>query len=99
MNLNPFNREPKPFCLTHLVKAGDTLSEIAEHYTGDWGNYRRIADENRISNPDLIFTGQKLTISGIPVERFTKLVKPENAHLPQTLPAIDDSDIEVDLLQ
>jgi len=49
---------------THTVQSGDTLSKIAKHYYGDAGEWRRIYDVNRetISNPDLIYPGQKLYI-------------------------------------
>ena len=49
---------------THTVQSGETLSKIAKHYYGDAGQWRRIYDVNRetISNPDLIYPGQKLYI-------------------------------------
>ena len=45
--------------ITYIVKAGDTLSEIAQRYNT---TYQKIAKDNNISNPDLIYVGQKLII-------------------------------------
>lgn len=46
---------------TYTVKKGDTLSKIAREYGT---TYQDIAKENGISNPDLIYAGQTLTIGG-----------------------------------
>jgi len=45
-----------------VIRWGDTLWEIADRYTGDPWNYRRIARENGIRNPNLIFPRQRLQI-------------------------------------
>lgn len=45
--------------ITYTVKAGDTLSEIAQKYNT---TYQKIAKDNNISNPNLIVVGQKLII-------------------------------------
>lgn len=42
---------------TYIVKAGDTLSQIASNYNISWQELARI---NNISNPNLIYVGQKL---------------------------------------
>jgi len=42
------------------VQEGDTLWSISERFTGSPFNYPRIAGENRIADPDLIFPGQKI---------------------------------------
>ena len=44
---------------TYTVKKGDTLSGIGEKYGVSW---KKIAQENNIDNPDLIFPGQKFDI-------------------------------------
>lgn len=51
---------------SYTVKAGDSLSRIAEREYGDASQWRRIYEANRqtISNPDLIHPGQVLTIPG-----------------------------------
>ena len=48
----------------HTVVAGDTLSKIAKKYygSGDKNHYMFIADYNNLADPNLIVTGQKLTI-------------------------------------
>lgn len=43
----------------YIVKSGDTLSEIAEKYNT---TYQKIAKDNNISNPNLIYPNQKLVI-------------------------------------
>lgn len=49
---------------SYTVKAGDTLSHIAQRYYGKASDWRRIYDANRatVANPDLIQPGQQLTI-------------------------------------
>ena len=44
---------------TYIVKKGDTLSAIAKKYGT---TYQKIANDNGIANPNLIYPGQKLTI-------------------------------------
>jgi hypothetical protein len=44
----------------YIVKQGDTLWDICERFTGDPFNYPRVAGDNRIANPDLIFPGQNI---------------------------------------
>lgn len=43
----------------YIVKSGDTLSEIAQKYNT---TYQKIAKDNNIKNPNLIFPNQKLVI-------------------------------------
>lgn len=43
----------------YIVKSGDTLSEIAQKYNT---TYQKIAKDNNISNPNLIYPNQKLVI-------------------------------------
>lgn len=44
---------------TYTIKDGDTLSEIAEKYNT---TIDKLAKDNNISNPDLIYAGQKIVI-------------------------------------
>ena len=44
---------------TYIVKSGDTLSSIAAKFGT---TYQKIARDNNISNPNLIYSGQKLVI-------------------------------------
>ena len=50
---------PKETTTTYVVKKGDTLSAIAKKYGT---TYQKIARDNGIENPNLIFPGQKLNI-------------------------------------
>lgn len=54
--------KPKTKTVTYTVKAGDTLSEICAKYGLDW---RKVASENKLENPDLIFPGQKIKLKGV----------------------------------
>lgn len=45
--------------ITYIVKKGDTLSAIAKRYNT---TYQKIASDNGIKNPNLIYPGQKLVI-------------------------------------
>lgn len=54
--------EPPPPVRTYTVVSGDTLWAISERFYGDGNQYQRIADASGISNPDLIYPGQVLTI-------------------------------------
>lgn len=48
----------------YTVEKGDTLSRIAERYYGQPSKWRLIyeANQNTISDPDLIYPGQELEI-------------------------------------
>jgi outer membrane autotransporter protein len=54
--------EPEPAARTYTVESGDTLWAIAERFYGDGNKYQTIANASGISNPDLIYPGQVLTI-------------------------------------
>jgi LysM repeat protein len=51
-----------PPIVQHKVKSGETLSDIAERYYGDGNLFTLIAAANNLANPDLIRTGDVLTI-------------------------------------
>jgi hypothetical protein len=53
---------PEPAAKTYTVVSGDTLWAISERFYGDGNRYQAIADASGISNPDLIYPGQVLTI-------------------------------------
>ncbi len=46
----------------YTVVKGDTLWDISERFTGSPWNFPRIAGENTIANPDLIFPGQRIRL-------------------------------------
>ena len=52
----------EPCDCTHIVVPGDTLWDIAEHYTGNAFNYHDLAKRSGISNPDRIYPGNKVRI-------------------------------------
>lgn len=80
----------------YVVQPGDTLSEIAEAELGDSDAYPAIfeasrdtvqADGTRLTDPDLILPGWKLTIPA--QETTTKSPRPERAETPaETPPAV-----------
>lgn len=45
------------------VERGDTLTQIAVDYAGGYSKYKQLAAINNISNPDLIFVGQKIYLT------------------------------------
>ena len=47
---------------TYVVKKGDTLMTIAKRETGNAMNYKKIAKDNGIKNPNKIAIGQKLIL-------------------------------------
>lgn len=51
-----------PKTRTYTVKRGDTLYGISIKYYGTGGSWRRIADANKIKDPDKLKVGQKLKI-------------------------------------
>lgn len=48
---------------TYTVQPGDTLSAIAQHELGSAGRWPSLCAANGIENCDLIFPGQRLTLS------------------------------------
>jgi nucleoid-associated protein YgaU len=53
---------PPPSARTYTVVSGDTLWAISERFYGDGSKYQVVADASGVSNPDLIYPGQVLTI-------------------------------------
>ena len=47
---------------TYTVQPGDSLSKISKHFYGDAGKYMKIAQANKLDDPDKIKAGQKLII-------------------------------------
>lgn len=59
LKINRNGPNPEPSYKTYTVKSGDTLSGIASKYGT---SYTKIAKDNNISNPNLIYPGQVLKI-------------------------------------
>jgi chemotaxis signal transduction protein/nucleoid-associated protein YgaU len=53
---------PAPDVIVYVVVKGDTLWGISERFTGDPFNYPRVAKDNSIATPDLIFPGQRIKL-------------------------------------
>ncbi len=49
----------------YVVQAGDTLSQIAQRTTGSYRTWPKLAEQNSLSNPHLIFPGNKIFYSGV----------------------------------
>ena len=60
----PRETSGKPTAKTYTVKSGDCLWTIAKKYYGNGAQYTKIynANKDKISNPNLIYVGQVLTI-------------------------------------
>jgi LysM repeat protein len=52
-----------PATKQHKVQKGDALQKISKRYCGEGSQYRSIARDNKITNPNLIWVGQVLSIS------------------------------------
>jgi len=71
------------FATDYQVKAGDTLSEIAQANGADWHQLARI---NHLKDPNLILIGQTLTLDGVkktataPRKVSTKKVETKKVH-------------------
>lgn len=62
-HLGAVQEEPaKTKTVTYTVKAGDTLSGICAKYGLDW---HKVAGDNKLENPDLIYPGQKIKLKGV----------------------------------
>lgn len=57
---------PKPAGGAYTVKKGDTLSSIAKKYGTTW---QKLQSLNKLSNPNVIKPGQKLTVPGKPAKQ------------------------------
>ena len=52
----------------YVVQSGDTLWDIAERYMGNGMGYHVIAEENHLTNPDLIFPDNVLVVPVVFIE-------------------------------
>ncbi|MDH4164310.1 MAG: chemotaxis protein CheW [Nitrospirota bacterium] len=53
---------PVPDPAVYVVAKGDTLWSIAKRFTGNPLNYPRVAKDNSIATPDLIYPGQRIRL-------------------------------------
>lgn len=62
-NVRDTTNSPMPTSTTQYnVKSGDSLWAIAKKYYGDGSKYTEIAKANNITNPNLIYVNQKITL-------------------------------------
>ncbi len=73
----------------HTVVAGENLWTISQKYYSSGYNWVDIAQANRLSNPNQIFAGEKLTIPNTPVR-----VAVQPSERPQVVPTITQNRIE-----
>ena len=78
-------KKEEPRGNTYTIKAGDTLSGIAQKYNTTVSELARI---NGISNPNLIYTGQVLKLDGVKVEEPKKAGKTYTVKAGDTLSEI-----------
>lgn len=62
LELNIPKSRPTVDVEVYVVVQGDTLWGISERFTGNPFNYPRIAGENKVADPDLIFPGQRIRL-------------------------------------
>ncbi len=76
----------RPITRTYTVRPGDTLSAIAERFYGNPGRWQWIYQANRskISNPNSIYVGEKLTIP-FRAPSGTTSYSPRHAKAPATV--------------
>ena len=60
------NRQTTDFTKVHIVKLGETLSSIAQHFYSSPLSWRPIAMANDLDDPRAIFPGQSLAIPALP---------------------------------
>lgn len=81
---------PEGLPIEYQVKKGDDLWRIAEKYYGSGYNWVDIARENNLSNPNIIYVDQKLTIPR------TAVIKPLAATMTAFGPVIEGSQYVVE---
>ncbi|GAA0950999.1 hypothetical protein GCM10009554_51770 [Kribbella koreensis] len=70
------------FAADYKVKAGDTLSEIAQANGADW---HQLAKLNNLKNPDLILIGQTLKLDGVTATAVRQTEKKRVVHKTRTV--------------
>ena len=53
----------------HVVARGETISQLAERYLGDWRLWRAIATRNKVLDVRAIAPGTELVIPSRPLEK------------------------------
>lgn len=82
---------------TYVVRAGDTLSGIAQRLYGHASAWRTLyaANRSKIRNPSLIYIGQVLTVPGHPQAVLTAATTPARPHAPKHAKPVPNSGAHV----
>ena len=80
----PARHAAAPQSTYYSVRSGDTLSKIADRYYGNPGDWKFLFHENAktISNPDLIFVGERLLVPATPSNVSLTSYTPKHAKPP-----------------
>ncbi|HMU34477.1 MAG: LysM peptidoglycan-binding domain-containing protein [Acidobacteria bacterium] len=55
--------------IVHVVTRGETISQLADRYLGDWRLWREIASRNKVLDVRAIAPGTELVIPSRPLEK------------------------------
>ncbi len=66
--------EDRVVYLVYMVEAGDTLSDIAQRFTGDASHWHWMAKLNKLEKPEHIEPGQILKIRTVPAGEFDAML-------------------------
>ena len=55
----------------HIIFPGDSLWTIAEHYYGDGGRWREIAEANNLTSYSILTAGQEINIPNVPAQQVS----------------------------
>lgn len=82
----------------YTVKAGDTLSQLSYDYLGAADKYMTIAESNNIVNANLIYVGQKLSLSAdghiTPATQEEIATQPEVATVEEAAAVVETAPVE-----
>lgn len=65
--------EVKDCEVKHIIFPGDSLWTIAQHYYGDGGRWKEIADANNLTSYSILNAGQELNIPNAPTQQVSDL--------------------------
>ncbi len=83
----PAEESPTPFPYIYIVKEGEWLSKICP---GDW---ERVAEQNKLENPDLIYPGDRLELTDACEDM--KVLAREEVKAPADIPLDEESNASI----